>query len=131
MREIKFRGLDVLTGEWCYGSLLKANNEGGLAIWRFNEMNIPLVTMIDRDTAGQNTGLKDKNGAEIYEGDILGAFDEKPLYVEYIDKYGAFCFMDKYDPYGLETYTAKEISYDAFEIIGNIHENPDLMEVSS
>jgi len=132
VREIKFRGLDSITGEWLIGSLVSVNKEGELAIWRLDEsLNIPLATRIDRDTAGQYTGLNDKHGVEIYEGAILRTFDEKPLYVEYMDKHGAFCFMDKFDSEGLKNYTAKEISYDAFEIIGNVHENPDLLEVSS
>ena len=130
MREIKFRGLDVLTGSWVYGNLL-TTAAGTYIIPQSLGINFIQSYQVDKDTIGQYTGLKDKNGLEIYEGDILGAFDEKPLYVEYMDKHGAFCFMDKFDPYGLETYTAKEISFDAFEHIGNIHENLDLLEVSS
>ncbi len=132
MREIKFRGLDVLTGEWCYGSLLKANNEGGLAIWRFNEMNIPLVTMIDRDTAGQYTGLKDKNSVEIYDGDIMQNLRNKKIKISWSEDEMGWVAKSKY-PNGRDS-TLMLADYSAvatIEVIGNIHENPELLEVST
>jgi len=85
----------------------------------------------DRDPAAimQYTGLKDKNGKEIYEGDIVkgnliykGGKLMTMGCVEYNNSFGAFCLRND----GGQTFFDKHYLGD-FEIIGNIHENPDLL----
>ena len=75
----------------------------------------------------QYTGLKDRNGKEIYEGDILGTDNQEPLHVEFSDKHAGFVFVDEFDKYGTTKYSAKDIFYESFEVIGNIYENPELL----
>ncbi|MCM3739204.1 YopX family protein [Oceanobacillus luteolus] len=76
----------------------------------------------------QWTGLTDKNGTGIYEGDILTDHGEEgPLYVEYSNEHAAFVFVDKFDPFGVTRYTTLQISYEQFEIIGNIFEDGELL----
>ncbi|MFJ7663721.1 YopX family protein [Lysinibacillus sp. NPDC097162] len=91
----------------------------------------PLNALHNRITYMQYTGLKDKSGKEIYEGDILTDHgDEGPLYIEYSTVHAAFVFVDKFDPPGTTLYTTTCISYGGFEIIGNIYENPELLEAT-
>lgn len=73
----------------------------------------------------QSTGLKDKNGTEIFEGDVVHAYGEGTSLigvVEYFDN--AYCIKSKNDIYNPLWTNAEH-----YEVIGNIYENPELMEV--
>ena len=75
----------------------------------------------------QYTGLKDKNGKEIYEGDIIQYEDIHKGVVEYSEKYAQYVLnqtgqvVDEYEPLG-------DYNMEVFEIIGNIYDNPDLFK---
>ncbi len=132
-REIKFRAWNDVA------KVMYESNIPGLLIHFDGELNgLDENGMLEgTDNTRQHhlmqyTGLKDKNGKEIYEGDILtdhGA--EGPLYIEYSTVHAAFVFVDKFDPSGTTLYTTTCISYGDFEIIGNIYEHPELLEESA
>jgi hypothetical protein len=105
-REIKFRAWDEELGIMCYCELSSAGNYQNMS-------SVPLM---------QYTGLKDKNGKEIYEGDIVSyGLDEHPCVIEF--KYACFYISstDNIDHH-LGYYRVYNI-----EVVGNIYENPDLI----
>ena len=116
MREILFRGKQKENDEWAYGFLVSHKHIGD---W---------VTAypVDPGTVGQFTGLTDKNGKKIFEGDIVRCCrtmcDEKGMVGHIL--YDDCCFSVK-DRASLNQ-PAMDLC-DDFEIIGNIHDNPELL----
>ena len=147
MRDIKFRGKTKIDNIWVIGSyfytddnkndpfrrgpfkekhqiLFYSSGDWNLDGWNFEE--------VDKETVGQFTGLKDKNGKEIYEGDILtwseNGITSNPLVVEF--KHGAFGYTYNYEFVsfsGNSNFMFNQFDTDVrFEVIGNIHDNPEL-----
>lgn len=140
MREILFRGKRIDNGEWVYGNLVKSNEKYFIYYEEPDEMcqtgNWLFYKEVDPETVGQYTGLTDKNGKKIFEGDIVLFEDESPSNYEYHDctemrcgaiEYGDNCFYIT-DRIAVEM---EDLIYDGeldAEIIGNIHDNPELLE---
>ena len=136
MREILYRGKRTDCGEWVTDSETYIRDGDG--IWLSDE-NLNVVTVLP-ETVGQYTGLTDKNGVKIFEGDIVKthyANAQKSDFIEQVVFYnGKFCayfsnqlckqWANLYD--GTEHLPQdKSVYMDSVEVIGNIHDNPDLL----
>ena len=122
MREIKFRGRDE-HGEWHYGDLLSWP-----IIRSFNGLNYEYKE-VAADTVGQFTGLKDCEGREIYEGDIVRfelppmvLTNEKTTVGAVVYEYGQFLVIIH-----AMRFTIFSVINDC-TVIGNIYDNPKLLE---
>ena len=127
MREILFRG-KTDKGEWVQGDLLHPDLYGnGYSIEDFTKEKNNCFDVIP-ETVGQYTGLTDKNGNKIFEGDIVKTdkFSEpnKQYVIKYDLQFGAFIGQDKYNAY----FVTFDGDSDQFEIISNIHDNPELLK---
>lgn len=131
MREIKFRGKQIDNGEWVYGSLIGSDVIVGDII-EFTEeyFNCEYWWRVKPETVGQYTGLKDKDGKEIYEGDILyciSRFDNANMVVIFEDGEFRMVLCEKYKTYetGGGFYAIRCFEK---EVIGNIYDNPELLD---
>lgn len=151
MREILFRGKRIDNGEWVKGFLLKGNRTYIVTVDAINYMVVSLAYMasmqlveVDSETVGQFTGLTDMDGKEIFEGDILkvkslwkaewnneGVCEKKQTYwsVEHKTHSTKMGFFT----YGIDRRWHKPLTWSRLynaeaEVIGNIHDNPELLE---
>lgn len=132
MREVEFRGKDstgVMNHDWFYGSLDTSFNEDFPRIICKDKWGNTMLITVDGETVCQYTGLKDKKGTKIFEGDIVKgtivsqwAKEEIVCYVEYQND-SFVCIED--DKWKHKLMFAKNI-----EVIGNIYDNPELLEVA-
>ena len=142
MREFLLRGKRTDNGEWITDSETYIRDGDG--IWLSDE-NLNVVTVIP-ETVGQYTGLTDKNGKKIFEGDILRGF-EYPFCSNNNGEFNYFAeivWFDDSSAFGIYTFKnpksnvrgilegntdyLKYFNVDKWEVIGNIHDNPELLE---
>lgn len=133
MREIKFRGKPINNDTWMcgYGVII---GDGFCAIpyvIRGNTHDWKLTTITcDINTLGRYTGLKDKNRKEIYEGDIVKDTDGKVGYIAFLKQEMGFVIVWRNSDSRLG-HRNRGSGYEldnSIEIIGNIHDNPELIK---
>ena len=133
MRTIKYRGKNSFY-EWVYGSLIseEVENDNGKFMVTFIAPSIPCASngrdmwtakmqRVKPETVGQFTGLLDKNGKEIYEGDIVqcGTFRYEVIYEG--SRFASFALKRKEDTF--LHYFGEAMESEECEVIGNIHDN--------
>lgn len=131
MRKIKFRGKSLNNGEWVCGDYhIRAGNVHTIIAMEPDKYGkvFYMVNQVIPDTVGQFTGLHDKSGNELYEGDIVandfGNNNIVNMTVEWCtDGYWALHEIDGDDTMHFVADYLKEI-----EVIGNTHNNPELMK---
>ena len=145
MREILFRGKRKDTGAWVFGDLVHSQYKiGDTCVGQYG--NTVGIHQVNPETVGQFTGLTDKNGQKIFEGDLLNGF-QYPFYHSESAEHNYFAEVIWFTgncAFGLYTHkhpTAKvkgisagnadfieDFNSDDWEVIGNIHDNPELLE---
>lgn len=140
MRDIKFRG-QCLDGKWVYGMLAHAMVKMGnvdIGYYISNSVGCPFAYEVRPETVGQYTGLRDKNGKEIWEGDIFKddrgvvrsvfrvpgglAIEDDPVSFGYDHRAPVYPYSPIADPQNA-SWLAQ-----CCEVIGNIHDNPELLK---
>ena len=127
MREILFRAKRTDCGEWVEGDLIQA--------FRGNQISACSIMphtptaycwKVDPETVGQYTGLTDKKGKKIFEGDIVERVSDGEQAVISWLKYST-CFGLSFDGWccGFDDY---DFSTNDFKVIGNIHDKPELLK---
>lgn len=130
MKTIKFRGKSILTDKWFYGDLVHSADKKRTAIL-VNDKDSYDECEVVPETLGQFTGLYDKNGKEIYEGDILHWDANNRLYVVIFES-GMFyasvkeCNEGIFGGFPLHRLT--EYEDEKCEIVGNIYDNQELLK---
>lgn len=142
-REIKFRGIRSDNKEWVYGYYqftiyseaykrdLNLNQDNAHHIYPAHIDSSPKEVI--PDTVGQFTGLKDKNGLDIYEGDILDSSEKVPMIFEVYYEDGGFKYgkRDRSVDIGFSGHRWLQNILSRFHVIGNIHQNPELLNNKS
>lgn len=100
--------------EWHYGCFCLYRDIPNLLVYGFEWV------LVDKETVGRYTGLTDKNGTRIFEGDIVKNEFGEIAEVEFL--FGRFVPFNRYPEY-------KCFFCERCEVIGNIHDNPELLEV--
>ena len=117
MREIKFRAWD------------KKNNKMITRVDEYDEIFLPIIYGEEENyNAMQFVGLKDKNGREIYEGDIVSLDSWNPSNMQICFIEGAFCLANEDGEYVGDIHYIHHAGIEQSEVIGNIYQNPELLK---
>ena len=131
MRTIEFRGKRVDNGEWVYG-YVDVMMYNGMAVIHTETGTFG----VNQETVGQYTGYNDDEGQEIFEGDIIRyQYEDRDAYTgwhglrevtdEVVFEYSSFRLKNTY-PFNIDSLW--DMDNPKVEVIGNIHDNPELMK---
>lgn len=124
-REILYRGKQIVSGEWIYG--VPISNDNITCIFKLTDGLSELKGFqVKTETVGQYTGLTDKNGKKIFEGDIVKGKGKgkKAFAVEYSQNIAGFVTRGT----GAFSCPCMNVgTMKSYEVIGNIHDNPELL----
>ena len=133
MREYLFRGKRLSDGKWCEGFLTVVFEH--TYIGKANEDENCFRFLVDPETVGQFTGMKDRNGKEIFEGDICRVCLDPEIctaHIQYDERTASFNM--RYNKFQCNTFLDMRLAENRvgdrvwIEVIGNIHDNPELLE---
>ena len=127
MREILFRGKRIDNDEWEYGGCVFTENKVCLIYNQTHSIDLQGST-VEENSVGQFTGLTDKNGRKIFEGDIVKTSHGGSTYYAKIEWDDGSFWVTNHD-IQMPNYIS-EVSRTYLEIIGNIYDNHELLEVS-
>lgn len=125
MREIIFRGQNPRSKEWIYGYFNGLENSFARIIDTNN-----ITRLVSPKTVGQYTGLCDKNGNKIFEGDIIQSIESgKTGEIQYFPEHTAFLIFVRCSVIDSRCYLdyLGEVKPSILKVIGNIHDNPELL----
>lgn len=124
MRESKFRGFNRKNGVWLYGFYLQNRGAHFVCPDEFAKDKSWDDYEIGPETRGEYTGQKDKNGQEIYEGDVVATVVNGYRYVQEV------VWSDIANGFSFRSHGCGPIFHKSscMEVIGNIHDNPELLE---
>lgn len=142
MRKILFRGKSTTTGKWHEGSLLKVTLDGTTYSLIFGDnflragMGVEALqhSCVYPETVGQYTGLRDKNSERIFEGDIVQINEHETavngLYCVQWSESNSCWTLQRNEEYHHHFFTFSDLNgfAETSEIVGNIHDNPELMK---
>ena len=134
-REILFRGVNFQK-EWVYGDLFHSYTNDDIAIAYYREgSKTPTFDAVFPESVGQYTEFKDKNGKKIFEGDILEYIGKrkdnmnKVYHRNVVFHKGMFALLSKeLQAYSALKHHCMEDGRFAWRVIGNVHDNPELMK---
>ena len=123
MRDILFRGKRLDNGEWVEGDLVhSAYKIGDTCVGTYGSSLG--MHQVDPSTVGQYTGLMDKNGERIFEGDVLTVDGEDGFFaLEFQEDTARFVMSGDSIVVDFDNFWSYEV-----EVMGNIHDNPELLE---
>ena len=139
MREILFRGKWIGNDELVYGALYVYYDFSRtiVQILKDRTNGRPAAYEVYPETVGQYTGLTDKNGKRIFEGDIVRFYERQfggedaPVIQSVGYEEGGFCVHRYFLNNWLRNAIDGNIQLEGIEVIGNIHDNPELLEVET
>lgn len=125
-RIIKFRGKDIKTGDFVFGDLETRPREDFMVIHQYNDDgSYRSQVKVFPETVGQFTGLLDKNGREIYEGDLF-SLDGLMTMVVYEPENGYYCLRMSDNEHWMLPLDRRVTEY--YEVISDVYSHPELFE---
>jgi uncharacterized phage protein (TIGR01671 family) len=126
MKETLFRG-KTNSGKWIYGSLVYSDNIQPAIYFEVGKGEVKSFdyAYVKPETVGQFTGLTDKNGVKIFEGDICRDTEDKDMVVSWSKKFASWVLNRK--GWAFSHWFGESCNPEDTEVVGNIHDSPELL----